>query len=156
MSTCRDMRCTAAAHVTARQARDASKYFSVAPDHVLSCTESVETLCYLSRLVYGLPTFHSGDFSSPPKFPRKWESRKHQHQNGVASTEIPSPVPQALHKPRVANADESHSIHGMNQLARHSLSHTTDIAAHGLPEQSHDGAESRVTMQCPCIGCATL
>jgi hypothetical protein len=84
MSTCRDRRCTAAAHVTARQARNASKYFSVAPDHVLSCIESVETLCYLSRLVYLLPTFYSGDFRPPPKLEKKkWESRKHQHQNGV-------------------------------------------------------------------------
>jgi hypothetical protein len=61
MSTCRDRPCTAA-HVTARQARDASQYFSVAPDHVLSCIESVGTLCYMSRLVYGLPTFYSGIF----------------------------------------------------------------------------------------------
>jgi hypothetical protein len=84
MSTCRDMPCTAA-HVTARQARDASKYFSVAPDHVLSCIESVGILCYMSRLVHGLPTFYSGIFFSPQKFPKKmWESRKHPHQNGVA------------------------------------------------------------------------
>jgi hypothetical protein len=84
MSTCRDMPCTAA-HVTARQARDASKYFSVAPDHVLSCIESVGILCYMSRLVHGLPTFYSGNFFSPQTFPKKmWESRKHQHQNGVA------------------------------------------------------------------------
>jgi hypothetical protein len=84
MSTCRDRPCTAA-HVTARQARDASKYFSVAPDHVLSCIESVGILCYMSRLVHGLPTFYSGNFFSPQKFPKKmWESRKHQHQNGVA------------------------------------------------------------------------
>jgi hypothetical protein len=71
MLTCRDRRCTAAAHVTARQARDASKYFSFAPDHVLSCIESVGTLYYLSRLVYGLPTFYSGDFSKSPEFPKK-------------------------------------------------------------------------------------
>jgi hypothetical protein len=68
MSTCRDRRCTAAAHVTATQARDASKYFSVAPYHVSSCIESEGTLYYLSRLVYGLPTFYSGEFSkSIPK-----------------------------------------------------------------------------------------
>jgi hypothetical protein len=65
MSTCRDRPCTAA-HVTARQARDASKYFSVAPDHVLSCTESVGTLCYISRLVDGLPTIYSGNFFFAP------------------------------------------------------------------------------------------
>jgi hypothetical protein len=40
MSTWPDRPCTAA-HVTARQARDASKYLSVAPDHVLSCTLAV-------------------------------------------------------------------------------------------------------------------
>jgi hypothetical protein len=86
MSTCRDRRCTAAAHVTARQARDASKYFSVAPDRVLSCIEYVGTLYYLSRLVYGLPTFYFGDFCKSSEFPPKknWESRKHKHQNGVA------------------------------------------------------------------------
>jgi hypothetical protein len=58
--------------------------FSVAPDHVLSCVESVGALCYLSRLVYGHPTFFSGDFSKFPEFPKQnWESRKHQQQNGV-------------------------------------------------------------------------
>jgi hypothetical protein len=33
------------------------KYFSGAPDHVLSCI-AVGTLRYLSRLIYGLPTFY--------------------------------------------------------------------------------------------------
>jgi hypothetical protein len=71
MSPCRDRPCTAAAHDTARQARDASKFFSVAPDHVVSCIESVGTLYYLSRLVCGLPTFYSGDFPKSPEFPKK-------------------------------------------------------------------------------------
>jgi hypothetical protein len=70
MSTCR-VRPSTAAHVTARQARDASKYFSVAPDHVLSCIESVGILCYMSRLVYGLPTFYSGNFFFAPKISKK-------------------------------------------------------------------------------------
>jgi hypothetical protein len=57
MSTCRHRRCTAAAHVTARQARDASeKKFCC----VSSCIESVGTLCYLFRLIYGFLTFYSG------------------------------------------------------------------------------------------------
>jgi hypothetical protein len=85
MSTCRDGRSTAAALVTARQARDASKYFSVAPHQVLSCREYAGTLCYLSRIVYGLPTFYWENFFCSPKFPKRiWESRKHKHQNGVA------------------------------------------------------------------------
>jgi hypothetical protein len=71
MSTCRDGRSTAAARVTAMQARDASKYFSVAPYQVLSCLEYAGTLCYLSRLVYGLPTFYWEEFVLFPKFPQK-------------------------------------------------------------------------------------
>jgi hypothetical protein len=59
MSTCRDRRSTAVAHVTARQARDASNQFLVAYYHVISCIESVGTLCYLSRLIYGLLTIYS-------------------------------------------------------------------------------------------------
>jgi hypothetical protein len=70
MSTCRDRPCTAA-HVTASQARDASKYFPVAPDHVLSCIESVGILCYMFRLVYGLPTFYSGKLFFAPKISKK-------------------------------------------------------------------------------------
>jgi hypothetical protein len=33
--------------------------------------ETIGTLYYLSRLVYGLPTFNSGDFSKSPEFPTK-------------------------------------------------------------------------------------
>jgi hypothetical protein len=85
MSTCHDRRCAAAAHVTARQARDASKYSSVAPDHALPCIESVGTLCYLSRLVCGLPTFYSGDFLPPPNFQKIMGITLTPTSNGVAS-----------------------------------------------------------------------
>jgi hypothetical protein len=71
MSTCRDGRSTAAARVTARQARDASKYFSVAPCQVLSCIEYARTLCYMSRLVYGLPTFYWEVFFLVPQISQK-------------------------------------------------------------------------------------
>jgi hypothetical protein len=58
---------------------------AAAPDHVSSCLESIGTLYYLSRLVYGLPMFYSGDFSKSQEFPEFfWESRTHQHQNGMA------------------------------------------------------------------------
>jgi hypothetical protein len=83
MWTCPDRRCTAAAHVTARQACDASKYFSVALDHVFSCIESVGTLCYLSRLVYGLSTFYFCESSEIPKLMGSMQIGPHQHQNGV-------------------------------------------------------------------------
>jgi hypothetical protein len=44
---------------------------SVASYHILSSIESEGTLCYLSRLVYGLLTFYSGVFPPPAKFPKK-------------------------------------------------------------------------------------
>jgi hypothetical protein len=71
MSTCRDGRSAAAARVTARQARDASKYFSIAPYQVLSCIEYAGTLCYLSRSVYGLPTFYWEFFFFVPQISQK-------------------------------------------------------------------------------------
>jgi hypothetical protein len=77
--------------------------FSVAPDHVISCVESVGTLCYLSRLVDGLHILYSGIFFfRPKKFKKKWESTKkmgikHHHQNGVA-------LPYRLWKPTLSQS----------------------------------------------------
>jgi hypothetical protein len=98
MSTCRDRPCTVV-HVTARQARDASTYFSVAPDHVLSCIESEGILCYMFRLVYGIPTLYSGKFFFAPKISQfflgitqtptsKWCGLTLQHRYGHQATTL--------------------------------------------------------------------
>jgi hypothetical protein len=68
--------------------------FSMA--RVLSGIESVGTLYYLSRLVYG--PFVLGFFFPPQKIPNVLgESRKHQHQNGVA-------LPYRLWKPTLSQS----------------------------------------------------